>query len=71
MTKKVSFFLENLALFEIMWKIFAETDRAQMKIWLMRIARWITQGTKTHYAYSQVIDIDIFVNCNCVDTRWQ
>ena len=48
MTKKVSFFLENIALFEIMWKSFVEPDRAKMKIWRMRIACWITQGTKTH-----------------------
>ena len=32
------FFFENLAVYQIMWKINAERDRPQMTIWRMRIA---------------------------------
>jgi hypothetical protein len=33
-----SFFFENLAAYEIMWKNIVEWDRAQMTIWPMRVA---------------------------------
>jgi hypothetical protein len=33
-----------------MWKNFVESDRPQMTIWRMRIARWITKSTATHSA---------------------
>jgi len=37
----VTFFFENLAVFEIMWKHIVERDRPQMTICGMRIACWI------------------------------
>jgi hypothetical protein len=43
-----SFFFENLAIYEIMWKISVERGRPQMKIWRMRIACWISRATNTH-----------------------
>jgi len=36
---------------EIMWKSIVEPDRAQMKIWRMRIACWIPKATNTHSQY--------------------
>ena len=35
------FFLENRAVYEIMWENMAELDRPQMAVWRMRIACWI------------------------------
>jgi len=42
------FFLENRAIYEIMWKNTAERGRPQMTIWLTRIACWIIKATDTH-----------------------
>jgi len=39
---------ENRAVYEIMWKNTAQPDRAQIKIWRMRIARWILKATNTN-----------------------
>jgi hypothetical protein len=38
------FFL-NHAIYEIIWKNFAEQGRSQMTIWRMRIACWMTKTT--------------------------
>jgi len=38
----ITFFLENRAVYKIMWKNMVEPDRLQMTIWRMRIACWIT-----------------------------
>jgi hypothetical protein len=40
----ISFIFEN----EIMWKNTVEWGRAQMAIWRMRIACWITEATNKH-----------------------
>jgi len=37
-------FLENLAVYKIMWKHTVERDRPQMTIWRMRIACWINKA---------------------------
>ena len=34
-----------------MWKNIVELDRSQLKIWHMRIARWMPKATKTHSDY--------------------
>jgi hypothetical protein len=34
-----------------MWKIIVESDRPQMTMWRMRIARWITKATDIHSEY--------------------
>jgi len=34
-----------------MWKNTVETDKPQMKIWLMRIACWILEATNTLSEY--------------------
>jgi len=47
----VTFFPENGAVYEIMWKNIIEPGRPQMTIWRMRIACWITNGTDTHSEY--------------------
>ena len=42
------FFLENCAVFEIMWKSTVESGRPQIAILRMRIARLIPRATNTH-----------------------
>ena len=49
------FFLENLAIYEKMWKNIVERGRPQMTIWQMRIACWIPKATNTHSQYVIVI----------------
>ena len=46
-----SFFLANLAVCDIMWKIIVQPDRPRMIIWRMRIACWIPKATNTHSEY--------------------
>ena len=41
------FFLENRAVYVIMWKNMVELDRPQMKIRRMRIACWLRKATHT------------------------
>ena len=45
------FFLEKLAVYEIMWTYSVQPDRPQMTLWHMRIACWMPQATYTHYEY--------------------
>jgi len=47
------FFLENRAVYEIMWKNMIDRGRPQMTIWRMRIACWINKTTN-------VCDTDCF-----------
>jgi hypothetical protein len=47
----ITFFFENRAVYEIMWKITVVPDRPQMTIWHMRIACWIPKATNTHSQY--------------------
>jgi hypothetical protein len=42
-----TFFLENLAVYEIMWKPIVETDRPQLTIWLTRIECWMLKAKNT------------------------
>ena len=42
------FFLENRAIYEIMWENILGLGRLQMTIRRMRIACWITKATNTH-----------------------
>jgi len=44
----VTYFFENRAVYEIMWKNVAERGRPQMAIWRMRIECWIPKATNTH-----------------------
>jgi hypothetical protein len=44
------FFLENRAVYEIMWKNLVEPSRPQMTVWRMRIACFIHKATNTHTA---------------------
>jgi len=37
------FFLENLAVYEIMWTNVLQPDRPHVKIWRMRIECWMLQ----------------------------
>jgi len=37
--------------YEIMWENIVERSRAQMAIWRMRVACWITKATNTHSEY--------------------
>jgi hypothetical protein len=38
----------NRAVYETMWKYFADPGRPQIKIWRMRIPCWISMATSTH-----------------------
>ena len=51
MLKKIFFFFENHALYEIMWKNVVERGTPQMEIWRMRIACWESNATNTHSQY--------------------
>ena len=63
------FSLENLAVYEIMWKRILESDRAQIKIWSMRITYWIPKATDTHSEYVILVfhgDSDARMHLNVV-----
>ena len=47
----ITLFLENRAVYEIMWKVIVETDRPQMTMWHMRIGCWIPKATNTNSEY--------------------
>jgi hypothetical protein len=47
----MKFFVENRALYEIMWKNIVEPDRPQMNIRRMRFAVWVPKATNTHLLY--------------------
>ena len=44
----IFFSVENLTVYEIMWKNIVERGRPQMTIWHMLIACWIHKATNTH-----------------------
>jgi len=46
-----NFSLENLAVYEIMWRNIVERGRPQMAVWRMPIACRITKATDTHSEY--------------------
>ena len=48
-------FFEYHAVYEIMWENIAEPRRAQMAIWRMRTACWITKAANTHSQYAILI----------------
>ena len=45
--RSITFFFENHAVCETMWKNVIQPDRPQMAVWRMRIASWITKTTYT------------------------
>ena len=47
----ITFFFENLAFYEVMWKNTVELSRPHMTIWHMRIACWVHKATNTHSEY--------------------
>ena len=49
--KFTTFFFENRAVYDIMWKSTVERGKPQMTIRRMRNARWITKATNTHSEY--------------------
>jgi hypothetical protein len=51
----IFFFLENHAVYEIIWGNIVEPDMPQMAIWGMHIACWAPKATKTHSAYVIII----------------
>ena len=46
-----TFYYKNRAVYQIMWKNIAKSDRPQMTIWRMRISCWIPNTTNTHSEY--------------------
>jgi hypothetical protein len=51
----ITFFFENRAVYEIMWKNVVQPERPQMKIWRMRIACRIPKATNTLSEYVVLI----------------
>jgi hypothetical protein len=49
-------FLDNRAVYEIMWRNMVELDRPHMTMWRMRIACWVPKATDTHSEYVILID---------------
>ena len=47
----ITFFLENCALYEIMWIKMVESDPPQMTWWCMHIVCWITRATDKNSKY--------------------
>jgi len=47
----VSFYFENHAVYEIMWKSIVKPERPQMTTWRMHIGRWIPKATNTLSEY--------------------
>jgi len=47
----LTFFFENHALYEKMWKNVVERVRPEMTTWSMPIVRWIPKATNTHSGY--------------------
>jgi hypothetical protein len=58
-----NFFLENRAVYEIMWKNTVERGRPQMTIWRMRITCWIPKATDTHSEYVLLIAFPLHNIC--------
>jgi hypothetical protein len=52
-------FLENLTVYEIMWKNIVEPGKPQMTIWRMRIVCWVHKATITHSEYVILIDFPL------------
>ena len=61
-----NFFFENRAVYEIMWKYFAEWGWSQMTVWRIRIACWIPKATDTH---SVCITLTAFPLQQCLHER--
>jgi hypothetical protein len=55
----MSYFYENRAVYEIMWKYIVERSRPQMIIWRMRIACRKTKATNTHSEYVILIALPL------------
>jgi len=47
----ITVFLDNRAVYGIMWKILLQPDRPQMTIMFMRTACWIARSTNTQPEY--------------------
>jgi len=72
----VFFFLDNRAVYEIMWENIVKPDRPQMTVWRMRIACWITNVINIDSEYVMLIfsllqqllqerapSVTLYVNC--------
>jgi len=55
-------FLENRAVYEIMWENIVERGREQMTTWRMRIACWIPEVTDTHSDYVILIAFPFYLH---------
>jgi len=54
-----NFFLENRAIYEIIWKNIVQRGRPQLALWRMRIACWITKAIYIHSEYVILIDFPL------------
>jgi len=46
--RSITFFFENHAVYEIMWKNTEERYKSHMAVWRMPIACWISKATNKH-----------------------
>ena len=58
----VTFFSENCAICDIMWINMVVPDKAQMTIWRMHFACWITQATNT--------ELECAIRIACPQQQW-
>ena len=55
----VTFFVENHAVYEIMWRNMAQPGRPQMATRRMRIAGWVTKATETYSEYVILLTLSL------------
>jgi len=65
----ITFFFENTAFYEIMWKNIEGLGRPQMTIWRICISCWIPKSTDTHSEYAILIAFPLQQCCHERDSK--
>jgi hypothetical protein len=63
-------FVDNRAVYEIMWKNTVEPDRPQMTMWYMPITCWITKAKNTHSEYAILFLCHLSDGCTNAPKRY-
>ena len=56
-------FIENRAVYQIMWKNTVEPDRPQMTIWHMRFHCWVPKATNINFSNMKYLMLFHCKNC--------
>ena len=66
-----TFFFENCAVYEIMWKNIVQPGRRKMTIWRVRVACWLPKATHTHTIphHAQNMQYLLLFHCNNGNTN--